>query len=304
MRLSVLLLLALAARAGENLLPNGAFEKEVEGWVFFQFGGEDKREVEGKTKALHVAKASKGGPPAMIWTDYALDPSQEGKLSFSLRAKGKKLGRTEILFILWDDKDGIAIEEKMHDGDLGAKWQTFEKEIEIPGPAKGGRILVRLWEDGELWLDDASVRLKGAAPEPAPKGALAVRNGDFEKSKEGWAPVGGTDELKVALEKGELRLARGGRRLYPEPGVQQIVKAPRAKRVTLRCRARAAGARACVALLAETQDGALVAYARAETAEAKEIELPLALVSSVKQLRIVLAIHGPGEAFFDDVRLE
>jgi hypothetical protein len=296
-------LLAAAEDPG-NLLPNGTFENGEEGWVFFQFGGGDVREVEGKTKTLHVAKASKADRPAMLWTDYALDPSQEGKLSFSIRAKGKKLGRTQILFVLWDDKDGIAVEEKVLDGDLGAKWQTFEKTIEIPGPAKGGRILVRLFEDGELWLDDASVALAGAPPpEPAPKGALAVRNGDFDRSKEGWTAVPGSDDLKVALDGKELRLSRGGHRLYPEVGVHQVVKlGGRTKNVTLRCRARAEGATACVALLAETADGALVAFARAEPTG--EVKLPLALPASAKQLRIVLALRGPGDAWFDDVRLE
>jgi hypothetical protein len=308
-RVALLLLLAVAASGEENLLPNGSFEKGEEGWVFFQFGQGDPREIDGKTKSLHVAKGSKSPDrPAMLWTDYALDPSQEGKLSFSIRAKGKKLGRTQILFILWDDKEGIAVEEKMHDGDLGAKWQTFERTIEIPGPAKGGRILVRLFEDGELWLDDASVTIVGApaaAPAPAPKGALAVRNGDFEKSKEGWAVLPGSEDLKVSLDKRELRLSRGGHRLYPEQGVQQVVKlAGRTKAVTLRCRARSEGARAVVALLAETQEGALVAFVRAETAEQQELALPLALPTSVKQLRIVLAIRGPGDAWFDDVRLE
>ena len=302
----VLLAVALLAAAEDgNLLPNGSFEKGEEGWVFFQFGGGDPREIDGKTKSLHVTKGSKSPDrPAMLWTDYALDPAQEGKLAFSIRAKGRNPGRTQILFILWDDKEGIAVEEKVHDGDLGAKWQTFEKTIEIPGPAKGGRILIRMFEDGELWLDDASVTIVGAPePEPAPKGALAVRNGDFEKSREGWTVVPGSEDLKISLDKKELRLSRGGHRLYPEQAVQQVVKlAGRAKEVTLKCRARSEGARACVALLAETQEGALVAFARAEPSG--ELELPLALPTSVKQLRIVLAIRGPGDAWFDDVRLE
>lgn len=301
-----LLALSLLAGAGdENLLKNGAFENGEAGWIFHQFGGGDPREIEGKTKTLHVTKGSKTpDKAAMIWTDYALDPAQEGKLSFSIRAKGRKLGRTQVLFILWDDKEGIAIEEKVHDGDLGAKWQTFEKTIEIPGPAMGGRILIRMFEDGELWLDDASVVLRGGPePEPAAKGALGVRNGDFEKSKDGWVAVPGSEDLKVSLDNKELRLSRGGDRLYPEVGVQQIVKlAGRTKEVTLKCRARAEGARACVAFLAETQDGALVAFARAEPSG--EVALPLALPTSVKQFRIVLAIRGPGDAWFDDVRLE
>ncbi len=302
----VLLVLVLLAGAGEdNLLSNGAFEDGETGWVFFQFGGGDPREIDGKTKSLHVTKGSKTpDQPAMIWTDYALDPTQEGKLSFSIRAKGKKLGRTQIVFILWDDKEGTAVQEMMHDGNLGAKWQTFEKTIEIPGPAMGGRILVRMFEDGELWLDDASVALAGAArPAPAPKGATGLRNGDFEKSKEGWTSLPGSEDLKVSLDDKELRLSRGGDRLYPELGVQQIVKMPgRAKAVTLKCRARSEGATACVALLAETAEGALVAFARAEPKG--EVALPLGLPTSVKQLRIVLAIRGPGDAWFDDVRLE
>ncbi len=300
--LPVLVLALLARAGGENLLGNGGFENGEEGWVFVQLGGGDPREIDGKMKTLHVVKASKSPDrPAMIWTDYALDPAQEGKLAFSIRAKGKKLGRMQVLFVLWDDKEGIAVEEKVHDGDLGAKWQTFEKTIEIPGPAKGGRILIRMFEDGELWLDDASVVLRGAPePPPAAKGALAVRN---EKSKDGWTGLPGSEDLKVSLEEKELHLARGGQRLYPEVGVQQVVKlAGRTKAVTLKCRARSEGARACVALLAETQDGALVAFARAEPSG--ELALPLALPTSVKQLRIVLAIRGPGDAWFDDVRLE
>jgi hypothetical protein len=303
----LLLLLPALLVAGEDssLLPNGAFEKGETGWVFFQFGGGDPREIDGKTKSLHVTKGSKTpDAPAMVWTDYALDPSQEGKLSFSIRAKGKKLGRTQILFILWDDKEGTAVSEMMHDGNLGAKWQTFEKTIEIPGPAIGGRILVRLFEDGELWLDDASVALAGAPrPAPEPKGKTGLRNGDFEKSKEGWETIPGSDDVKVALDSKELRLSRGGHRLYPEQGVQQIVKlGARPKAVTLKCRARSEGAKACVALLAETAEGALVAFARAEPSG--EVALPLQLATSVKQLRVVLAIRGPGDAWFDDVRLE
>jgi len=303
---SALLLLALALPAGagkENLLPNGDFEKGFDGWVFFQLGRDDKREVE--KNALHVVKADDSRDrPTMIWTDYALDPGQEGKLSFSLRAKGKRLGRTQVLFIVWDDAGNSAAEETVLDGDLGAKWKTFEKTIAIPGPAKGGRILIRLFEKGELWLDDASVTIVGApAEEPAPKGALAVRNGDFDRSKQGWGNLPGSDDLKVSLDKKELRLSRGGNRLYPEQGVQQVVDLPaRRKNVTLKCRARAEGATACVALLAETEEGALVAFARAEPTGVTA--LPLDLPTSAKRLRIVLAIRGPGDAWFDDVGLE
>jgi len=298
-----LLFLPLLARAGDNLLPNGDFEKGDDGWVFFQLGRSDEREID--KKALHVTKADDTRDrPTMIWTDYALEPDQEGELAFSIRAKGKRLGRTQVLFILWDDAGNVAAEEKVHDDDLGGRWKTFERKIKIPGPAKGGRILIRLFEEGELWLDDASVTIVGEPDaEPVPKGVLAVRNGDFDNSKQGWATVPGSDSLKVSLDGKELRLSRKGDRLYPEQGVQQVVELPgRKKEVTLTCKARAEGATACVALLAESEEGALVAYARAEpTGDAK---LPLELPISAKRLRIVLAIHGPGDAWFDDVELK
>lgn len=301
--LVLLALLPLAAAGDTNLLPNGAFEKDVEGWVFFQLAGADGREVE--KGALHVTKAADSPDrPAMIWTDYALGPDQEGKLAFSIRAKGRKLGRAQILFILWDDAGNASVEEKVLDGDLGPKWKTFEKTIAIPGPAKGGRILVRLFGKGELWLDDASVTISGAPPpDPAPKSKLGLRNGDFDRSKEGWAPFPGSDGLRVALDGKEIRLSRGGRRLYPEQGVEQVVTLPaRARKVALKCRARAEGAVACVALVAETQEGALVACVRAEPKG--EISLPLDLPAGTKRLRVVLAMRGPGDAWFDDVRLE
>jgi hypothetical protein len=301
--LALLALALLGAAEDTNLLPNGSFEKDVESWVFFQLGQGDAREVEKAT--LHVTKAADSKDrPAMIWTDYALAPDQQGKLAFSIKAKGKKLGHTQILFILWDDAGNPFAEEMVLDGDLGAKWKTFERTIAIPGPAKGGRILIRLFEKGELWLDDASVVLEGAAePKPDKKGGLAVRNGDFEKSKEGWIALPGSDNLDVSIDKKELRLSRGGHRLYPELGVQQVLRPPgKTKKVVLRCKARAEGATACVALVAETEEGALVAYARAEPSG--EITLPLDLPTSARRLRVVLAIRGPGDAWFDDVRLE
>ncbi len=305
MRTAILLLvpaLLVAAEDG-NLLPNGGFRKGVDGWVFFQLGAGDKREVE--KEALHVSKAvDSPDRPAMIWTDYALDGVAEGKLAFSIRAKGRKLFRTQILFIVWDDAGNSSAEETVLDGDPGAKWKTFEKTIGIPGPAKGGRILVRLFGKGDLWLDDASVTIAGApGPEPAPKGKSGLRNGDFDRSKEGWATLPGPDGLKVALDKKELRLSRDGQRLYPEQGVEQVVTLPtRAKKVALKCRARAEGATACVALVAETQDGALVACARAEPEG--ELSLPLDLPAGAKRLRIVLAMRGPGDVWFDEVRIE
>lgn len=305
MRTALILLLAvlLAVADDGNLLPNGDLAKGTDGWVFFQLQQADAREVD--DGVLHVVKAADSRDrPAMIWTDYALEPDQEGKLSFSIRAKGRKLGRTQITFILWDDAGNAAAEEVVLDGAPGAKWKTFEATIPIRAPAKGGRILVRLFEKGELWLDDAKVSLEGARPPaPAPKGGGGLKNGDFEKSKDGWTRLDGSDDLKVTVEKGELRLSRGGHRLYPELGVQQVVELKgRAKMVTLRCRARAAGAAACVALVAETDEGGLVAYARAEPTGG--LTLPLELPASARRVRVVLAIRGGGDAWFDDVRIE
>ncbi|MCK6460318.1 MAG: Gmad2 immunoglobulin-like domain-containing protein [Planctomycetes bacterium] len=296
-------LVALAAAEEGNLLPNGDLEKGTEGWVFFQLGGADGREVE--KGALHVTKAADSPErPAMIWTDYALGGAGEGTLAFSIRAKGRKLGRAQILFILWDDAGNPFAEEKVLDGDLGAKWKTFEATIAIPGPAKGGRILVKLFGKGELWLDDASVTIAGAPPaERGKTGKLGLRNGDFDTSKDGWAAFPGSDGLRVALDGKELRLSRGGHRLYPELGVQQVVKLPgKARKVALKCKARAEGATAIVALVAETEEGALVACARAEPKG--EIALPLDVPPGAKRLRVVLAIRGPGDAWFDDVVLE
>ncbi|HEX5138370.1 MAG TPA: hypothetical protein VFY93_15445 [Planctomycetota bacterium] len=301
----LLLLVALAVGADEpNLLPNGDFKKGEDGWVLFQLGGADAREID--KDALHVAKAADSKDrPAMIWTDYALDPGQEGKLAFSIRAKGKKLGRTQIAFIVWDDAGNAVVEEKVLDDDLGAKWKTFERTIGIPGPSKGGRILVRLFEKGELWLADAGVRLVGvkAEPEPVPKGGLGLVNGGFDTSRQGWTTLSGSDDLELSVDRKQLRLSRGGHRLYPEQGVEQVVVPKgKVKSVVLTCRAHAEGATACVAILAESADGGLLGYARQEPSG--DAKLPLDLPAGTKRLRVVLAIRGPGDAWFDDVRLE
>jgi hypothetical protein len=300
---AVLLLLALATGAEDpNLLPNGSFESGQDGWIFFQLGQNDAREVEKET--LHVTKTAKTPDrPTMIWSDYALRAGDLGKLVFSIRAKGRKLGRAQILFILWDDSGNPSTQETALDGKVGTKWQTFTKTIDVDAPTKGGRILIRLFDDGELWLDDASVTLARAAEAPEQKGPLGLRNGDFDRSKDGWDPLPGSEELKVSLDQKKLRLERGGNRLYPELGVAQEVELKgRLRRVTLRCTARGEGATACVALVADTGSGALATYAYAEASG--DVKLPLDLGVEVKRLRVVLAIRGPGTVWFDDVRLE
>jgi len=306
-RIAPLLLLALLARAeGRNLLANGGFETGTDGWVFFQFGPEDQQDLERKgapegKQALHVKK--KGRKVALVWTDYAL-AGRQGKLRFSLRAKGKRLDRTEVWFIVWDAAGDAAVQEKGGDRDLKGtfKWKTLEKTLPIPAGAKGGRVLVKLFGDGELWLDDAAVTLEGAAPETP----LEVRNGDFAKNVSEWGALG--ESVRADGDHGTLRLERGGPRLYPEDGVEQRVALPDgARKVTLRCRARAKGAaRACVVLLAETGTGAFVACARAETgADAfEELAVPLDVPADARRLRICLALRGAGPAWFDDVRLE
>jgi hypothetical protein len=300
-----LLLLAFLAHAGEGgLLKNGGFEEGQTGWVFFQLEAADRVELDEKNKtegkcAIHVTKSS--ATVGMFWTDYALGPDQqEGTLSFSARVRGKNLVGANVSFVIWDASGETAVSE-MEEIDGTFKWKTFEKTIDIPGPAMGGRVLVRL-RRGEIWVDEVSVVLAGAAEAPKEaKESPGVQNGDFARGKGGWASLPGSE---AAVEKGALHLERKGDRLFPAHGVEQIVKMPgRGRKATLRCRARSDG-RAFVAISAETKDGALVEYAWREVraADFEEVALPLPVAAA--RLRITLGILGPGNAWFDDVLLE
>lgn len=324
---AVLALAMLAGAGEENLLANGGFEDGAANWVLYGFEAQDsyeitkKRPAEGKC-ALHVTKIGGESVPR-IWINYDLTEDQrEGQLTFSFQAKGKKLKGVTVEFLVYDTSDGIALKQLAHDKPLKGtfRWKKHEITVDIPRNAKGGRIFLMMRGKGELWIDDYQLwhgepkrkdRGKDAKEEP-----LQVENGDFERSKSGWnelpspagAPRLALDRKVKAGGNRALRLERRGDRLLPLQGVEQIVRElGRAKEVTLRCSARGDGsARAVVALLAEMEFGGVVECARREIAaeDFESIALTLKPPAHADRLRIVLAVVGPGRAWFDDVALE
>ena len=326
---AIALLLAAAALAEEeSLLKNGGFEEGRTGWILYGFESQDSFEVVKKDaaegeRALHVTKTGGASFPK-VWINYDLsEKQQEGKLTFSCQAKGKKLKRVEITFLVYDTSGSIALRQAVTKKPLKGsfKWKTFETTIDIPPNAKSGRVFLAMSGKGELWLDDYQLwhgvpkRKKKGRTKKTKEKPLEVRNGDFDKSKSGWTKLRSpTESLKVALDRkvkasgsGSLRLERKGHRLYPEEGVEYLVKnMGKARSVTLRCRARGGDAsRAVVVLVAESEEGALVDFARKEVGgtDFQNVELKLKNPGHARRLRITLAILGSGSAWFDDVQL-
>ena len=111
--LTVVLLLAAAAPAAkENLLPNGGFEKGMDGWAFLDNSGNTAQDLDRQVKSegdqsLHLKKT--GGPPFDVLRTDLGAPRAGAKVSVtaSFKAGGVQNGWFKIFFY---DKSGETIE--------------------------------------------------------------------------------------------------------------------------------------------------------------------------------------------------
>jgi hypothetical protein len=321
MRRTATILLVLAGALGakeENLLPDGE-------WATQSFSGQAVFErVRGKkrrSKALKVTRPARFGKVEAAWRDFTLPRGKrDGQIRVSAFVKGEKLGNAWLRCILWDEAG-----EKLGTTDVNGnkalhgtfKWTEIERVIDLPAGAARGRILLHVFAGETVWVDD--VRIVHVAPKGgAKRAALALANGDFEKSKSGWRTLfSPASELRVTVDrrvratgKGALRLERKGDRFLPQVGVgADVTDVGRARRVRLHLAARCEpGARAVAVLLAYDKRDRFLGSERTVVAEPtdafKEAHVELKLPPHTTALTVALALEGTGSVWFDDVALE
>jgi hypothetical protein len=322
----VLLLLAglASAKRGANLLENGGFEQELEGWTVNASTGQAKFEVDTRTKkkgkrSLRVTKTGKFSHGDGCYYDFDLPARAEGgRIRMSARVKAKKLKNAWLRMQLMDASGGYLLEDSdLHSPAINGtfNWRKFEKTWDVPPGAKRGRIILDVYYGQTIWLDQIEVVHTPSKRKRKKRGpALTLENGTFDRSADGWqplhAPAKGTLGFKVDRKVEALRLTRETSRLLPQEGVHaDVSEIGRAKRVTLSCRVRVgAGARAVVALLAFNKYDAFLDIGRKEVRETGEAFTPqsveLTLPRGTTRLRVALAIEGSGSVWFDDVALK
>ena len=163
--LATALLLAQHAVAGpENLLPNGSFEKGMDGWAVESETGTLKVEIDGNPRAAagkasaHLSKPSaNGNANDRLQIDLRRIPAGK-KVVVSAQIMGKGLQNCWLKFFVFDGKGEVLIE----DCDIGRwsgtfDWREVDRKFELPKEAVRAEIRLCMFMGGEAWLDDVRV---------------------------------------------------------------------------------------------------------------------------------------------------
>ncbi len=183
------LCLLLMSSGQDNLLANGGFEGELEGWRLIDNSGRSELAVDRRTKrkgrqALHLTKTG-GAPFDVVRGDLETLPSS-GRLEVSMFVKGRDVERAFLKFFLWDAQDeslDANVDLRLLNGSFN--WIEVKHTYEIPAGTVSATVMLVMAGGGEVWLDEVRVMGSEAPVSQAPKNLLS--NGDFEDgSQTGW----------------------------------------------------------------------------------------------------------------------
>lgn len=156
-----------ALAADENLVPNGGFEKGLDGWTVNDESGTVKAEIDTKVRAagkasVHVVKGESAGL-SNDRLQFEIKRVPAGKsVVVSAKLKGKGLQNCWIKLFVYDAK-GVSI---LEDCDVGRfsgtfDWKDVEAKLDLPKEAVRADLRLCFFKAGEAWLDE--VRVMGDA---------------------------------------------------------------------------------------------------------------------------------------------
>ena len=151
-----------------NLLPNGGFEKDLDGWMLINNSRRTTAEVQKKTKkegkkALHIAKT--GGMPLDLLRTEVKDIVPGTRVRVSMQVKGEGIGNAFVKFWAYDKDQKPLIQDvdvAQLRGNFG--WKEIEKTYDLPKDTDNAHLQVVMIMGGELYVDD--VRVEGASARP------------------------------------------------------------------------------------------------------------------------------------------
>ena len=147
--------------AAANLLANGGFEKDTEGWIIGSNSGrmELSPDKEAKTEgeqSLRIAKT--GGMPIDIVRINCdgLTPGQ--KVMVSAKIKAQDVGNAWMKFYVWDAEGNVLIKDidvaRIHGT---YDWRTAKQRFTVPEGTTKAAIQFWMILDGTVWIDDVRV---------------------------------------------------------------------------------------------------------------------------------------------------
>ena len=153
----------LAALLLAASVPNGTFDKNVDGWFLVNNSGAAKLEHARKKKALRFTKERAGGMDLVRCNLKSIpDPGSEIEVKATFTAKGVGNGWFKIF---WYDANGESLGQGR---DVKALRGTYKKKAmaldqQVPESATSAAIMILLVLPGELLVDDVSIAVKKAA---------------------------------------------------------------------------------------------------------------------------------------------
>lgn len=172
--LVVLVAAAAAAKEPENLLENGGFEKELDGWRIHAPSGMrhdfDRREKKEGRRSIHLVKNARGGMDNLHARLEDLAAGRTLRVEAWFKADSLGNGWFKVFFHDAAGNDlGQGADVKPLAGTYD--WKRIELENEVPEGAASATVFVLLVMPGELWVDGAEAALRGEAkalPPPDP----------------------------------------------------------------------------------------------------------------------------------------
>lgn len=158
---------AAAFAADENLVPNGGFEKGMDGWTVNDESGTVKADIDTKVRAggkssVHVVKGESAGL-SNDRLQCAIPKVPAGKtVVVSAKVRGKGLQNCWIKLFVYDAQGASILE----DCDVGRfsgtfDWRDAEAKFDLPKEAVRAELRLCFFKAGEAWLDE--VRVMGDA---------------------------------------------------------------------------------------------------------------------------------------------
>ena len=203
MRVAACVALLVTAVCAE--VPNGEFNKGIQGWVLVNNSGTAKLSHDKKAKALKFVKGGAGG---MDVARFDLDRIPNPGTEFVLKAKfkGANIGNGWFKVFFYDKNGGDlgqGRDVKPLRGTFGL--QEIALNLKVPANASRATIFILLVMPGTLWVDDVELALA-----PGPK---LARDPLEDKRLKKWLDRNAIPMATLSLEGGMRDLAPLARQL-------------------------------------------------------------------------------------------
>ena len=225
---------AVAAKPG-NLLANGGFEKDLEGWEAEHESGKMKVEIDAKVRAegkksARVVSAFAGPGMSNDRLTARIKKIPAGKrVVVSARVQGEGLRNSFLKFFILDAKGNAIVEDCDVARFSGSfDWRDVDRKFDLPKEAVRVEVRFCMFLGGTAWIDDVKVTGDlAAAREATPTGEAEAppegKPGDDGAPDGGMKTVAGDDGLPSA----DVRAGKDERKRFLLHGPRKDAKEPK-----------------------------------------------------------------------------